>query len=184
MEEQFDVTDLVGKDVGRLTTKEVAHSDGSPHRVAAVFVFRNDNLFLPVHLGMNGQLDHNVGGHVFAGEDYKNAAVREMDEEIGLSAPLEIVKLDVLSDERFGDHQFIHLFGIFETKAPENWEFVANDEVNELIPMPLDQIVAQMNQDPDKFTRGFINTLEAYLEARHPNLRINKKELLSKRKGI
>jgi 8-oxo-dGTP pyrophosphatase MutT (NUDIX family) len=184
MEEQFDVTDLAGNDVGRLTTKEVAHKDGSPHRVAAVFVFQKGQLLLQVHLGMGGQLDHTVGGHVSAGEDYETAAKREMQEEIGLDAPLDVVKLDVLSDERFGEHQFIHLFGIFETQAPDNWSFLPNEEVNELIPMPIEKVVEEMNKNPDQFTRGFINTLEAYLEVKKSNLRINKQELLKNRKGV
>lgn len=184
MPEQFDVVDLNDQPVNRLTTKPVSHKDGSPHRVAAVFVFQKGQLLLQVHEGSNGQLDHTVGGHVSAGENYETAATREMEEEIGLNTSLKMIKTSVLSDERFEDFQVVHMFGIFEAQAPEDWVFVPNEEVKQLIPKPLEQIVEEMILAPDKFTRGFINTLEAYLEATNSDLRINKRELLKDRKGV
>lgn len=184
MIEQFDVVDLNGHNTGVLTTKPVSHKDGSPHRVAAVFVFQNGKLLLQVHQGSGGQLDHTVGGHVSAGEDYETAATREMEEEIGLKSSIKLIKTDVLSDERFGNFQVVHMFGIFEAQAPDDWIFVPNDEVKELVPMHIEQIITEMNRHPDKFTRGFINTLEAYLQVKNHPLRINKKELLSGRKGV
>ncbi len=182
--EQFDVVDLNDRPTGQLITKEAAHRTGAPHRVAAVFVFDdNRNLLLQVHEGHGGQLDHTVGGHVSSGEDYKTAAVREMKEEVGLEVSLEVVELHVMSDERFEGYNYFHFFGIFEAKADKNWQFVPHDEVKQLILMKLEAVVARMKKDPDKFTRGFINTLDAYLKAKKLPYAIDKRSLLKDRKG-
>jgi len=181
-DEKFDVVDLNDDPTGELTTKKVAHRDGVPHRVAAVFVFDNDNnLLLQVHEAHFGQLDHTVGGHVSAGEDYKTAAAREMKEEIGLDSPLKIVQLHVMSDERFPGFNYFHFFGIFETTANRDWSFVPNDEVKSLTPMRIEKIVKEMQNNPEKFTRGFINTLDAYLRVKKLPVKLDKTELLKDR---
>lgn len=39
-----------------------------------------------------------VGGHVSAGESYEEAALREMEEEIGINAPLELLSKETYPD--------------------------------------------------------------------------------------
>lgn len=182
--EKFDIVDLQDKPTGELITKVKAHETGAPHRVAAVFVFDDDdNLLMQVHKGMKGQLDHTVGGHVSAGEDYHTAAVREMYEEIGLKAQLKEVALSVKSDEQFEGGKHFHMFGIFEAKTVPGWQFKAHDEVDELIPKPIADIVKDMQANPDKFTRGFLNTMQAYLEAKELPHSIDARALLKGRPG-
>lgn len=182
-EEQFDIVDMNDRPTGHLTTKETAHRQGIPHRVAAVFVFdKNNNLLLQVHEGHGGQLDHTVGGHVASGEDYKTAAAREMKEEIGLEAPLETVELHVMSDERFPGFNYFHFFGIYEAITSDSWQFVPHEEVKQLTPVKLPEVVDDMKQNPDKYTRGFINTLDAYLKAKRLPYRLDKEVLLKGRK--
>ncbi|MDZ7785945.1 MAG: NUDIX domain-containing protein [Candidatus Saccharibacteria bacterium] len=161
--EYFDVVDENDRPNGEKTTKAEAHEHRIIHRCAAVFVFnQNGNLYVQEHLKHNNKLDHTVGGHVSAGEDYETAAYREMAEEIGLSG----VKLQEVATGYYSDEGvYIHMFGIFKCTAPKAWEFTPNDEVEVIYPMPVEKIVKQMQSHPEKFTGGFINTMKKYLGA-------------------
>lgn len=174
--EEIDIVTHDDKPTGQTTTIRLADDEGILHRVVAVFVFDQDNnLLLQVHEKSKGQLDHTVGGHVSAGETYEKAAYREMEEEIGLVAPLRVVKLGVFSDEQFlgAPDKILHSFGIYETNIKIGWRFKPTREVKTLIPMSIEEIVTKMNREPYKFTRGFINTLDAYLRAENLPLKVD-----------
>ena len=161
--EEFDLVDERDNVIG-VTTKEKAHTDGGIHRVAAVFVFAKDGrLYLQEHLKSNGALDHSVGGHVHRGESYDDAARREAEEELGITIPLTHVST-FYSDERFSKHNIRHIFGFYECVAPDTWTFMPNEEVKNIVPMELGDIVAMMNAEPQKFTGGFKKTLREYVK--------------------
>lgn len=140
------------------TDKPTAHRNKQLHRVAAVYVFNDrGELYVQVHKASGGLYDHSVGGHVSKGEDYATAANRETDEELGIKQPLTHLST-FYSDE--GIYQ--HMFGLFECMADQAWHFVPNDEVEEIIPMKLNNIRNLMKTNPEKFTGGFINTMRVY----------------------
>lgn len=171
--EYFDVVDKHDQPIGTKTTKAVAHAENILHRCVAIYVFdASGRLCVQSHL-KDGLLDHSVGGHVSAGEDYLVAARREGEEELGLyDQPLNEIALSVYSDENFNgvDGAFnmrpMHMFGIYECHPDAEWKFVPNDEVQEITPMDIADIVAQMNEQPGKFTPGFIRTMRKYLEVK------------------
>ncbi len=166
MDELVDAVDLNDQPTGKKLSIAEAHTTGAPHRVAAVFVFdRSKNLLLQAHELSKGLLDHTVGGHVASSENYQDAAMREMKEEIGMVAPLRLVKQGVISNEHATGRNVIHIFGVFETLAEIGWKFMPNTEVKNLVPMSLDKIFTAMNNDPNRFTLGFINTLNVYVLA-------------------
>lgn len=156
--ELFDLVDEQDNVIG-VTDKQTAHTTGQLHRVAAVYVFdRDGRLYVQVHKKGGGLLDHSVGGHIAQGESYEDGAKREAEEELGITQPLN--KIGVFySDE---NSQMQHMFGLFECIADDNWKFVPNDEVEEIIPMSLDDIRALMATNRERFTGGFINTLRMY----------------------
>ncbi len=158
---------------GRQVTKQVAHDEKIIHRCVAVYVFdAQGNLYVQVHKKSKGMLDHSVGGHVDGDETYLDAAYREMYEELGLDGvELHEIATKYLSNE----HRHIHMFGIFECQAHENWTFQPNEEVGEIFTKSLPDIVNDMNQSPDKYTGGFLNTMKKYLEVKNIDLdlRIN-----------
>lgn len=86
--EIFDVVDEADQVVGR-ETRGVVHARGLLHRAVHVFVHnkRGDlllqqrSMFKDAHPGV---WDSSVSGHLDAGEDYAAAAVRELDEEMGI----------------------------------------------------------------------------------------------------
>lgn len=169
MTEYVDVVNKNDHPTGEKIDRDVAHTKAVLHRVAVVFVFDGKGqLYIQKH--WSGLLDHTVGGHVSAGEDYFSAAKREAAEEINLEEPLKLVALGVYADETHNrtrsDRQIKHMFGIYECQPSTSWHFLANEEVTGIFPLPIDQIVKQMTNNPSKFTQGFIYTLAKYIEVK------------------
>ena len=158
--ELFDIVDRQDSVIGT-TDKKTAHSTGALHRVAAVFVFnKNGELYIQEH-SRDGKWDHSVGGHVSKGETYLEAAIREAKEELGIAQPLEELAT-ALSGEEYPDQQ--HLFGLYSCIADPNWEFISNDEVKVIFPLPVATIRQAMIDEPEeRFTRGFRITMAEYI---------------------
>lgn len=159
----LDEIDEHDRPTGRQITRQEAHDQKLLHRCVAIYVFdKSGRLYVQVHKKSGGLLDNSVGGHVDAGEDYLTAAKREGQEELGLYG----IQLQKLATSLYSDEgRYLHMFGLYECQ-PHDWEFTPNDEVAEIIPMTVTAVVAQMNQDPLRFTAGFIRTMRAYIELR------------------
>lgn len=90
MDELLEVVDENGKTID-IALRSVIH--GNPHllhKVVHVLVFNEKGELLLQKRSMNkdvapGKWDTSVGGHVPKGEDLVNAALREMEEELGIS---------------------------------------------------------------------------------------------------
>ena len=87
--EIFDVVDEEDRIVGEATRDQVHVDPSLIHRVVHVLVFNsNHDLFLQKRARTKdihpGKWDTSVGGHVDKGESYQDAAVREMEEELGI----------------------------------------------------------------------------------------------------
>jgi isopentenyldiphosphate isomerase len=152
--------DMHDRPTGRQVTKQEAHDNKLLHRCVAIYVFdEQGRLYVQVHKKSGGLLDNSVGGHVDAGEDYPTAAKREGEEELGLYG----VELHELATSMYSDEgRYLHMFGLYECR-PKDWKFVPNDEVEQIIPMTLEEVVEQMNADPMRFCAGFIQTMHTYI---------------------
>ena len=160
--ELFDLVDIQDNVIG-VTDKTTAHSTKQLHRVVAVYVFNKaGELYVQVHKSSGGLYDHSVGGHVSQGETYEAAAQREADEELGIKQ-----QLDALTTFYSDEGDYLHMFSLFECVANNNWNFEANDEVEEIIPMNLDDIRKRMISSPEKFTGGFKSTMEQYCKLKN-----------------
>ena len=92
-QEIIDIIDERNKVVGRCT-KEKIYLKKHLHRIVHVLIFNNkgelllqlrskNKSYLPEYWGTS------VGGHILSGESLKEAAVREMQEELGVKLKLE-----------------------------------------------------------------------------------------------
>lgn len=158
-----EIVDLVDENdiVVGSTDVETAHELKQFHRVAGVFVFDENGDLLMQKENKYGRYDTSVGGHVGAGESYEDAVRREMEEELSLTVPVQKVSVFLSPQARLN-----HWWGLYEGKAPQGWEFKETDEVKSLERMPLPEIVGLMNESPDKFTPGFINTMREYVRVK------------------
>ena len=88
-QEIFDVVDEEDRIIGEARRDQVHGNPSLIHRVVHVLVFNRDHeLYLQKRSRTKdvqpGKWDTSVGGHVDKGETYGEAAVREMEEELGI----------------------------------------------------------------------------------------------------
>ncbi len=89
-EELFDIVDETGQVIGQATRAE-CHGDPSlVHRVVHILVFNSAGEILLQKRSLDkdiqpGKWDTSVGGHLDVGEDYGQAVVRELEEELGVT---------------------------------------------------------------------------------------------------
>ncbi len=178
--ELFDEVDENDVPTGRKITKKQAHQEGCLHRCVAVFVFdEKGKLYVQEHKA-TGLFDHSVGGHVSAGEEYLPAAIREAEEELGLkNQKLTFIDKSVRSIEFYPASHIRHMFGIYSC-YPQNWQFKSNDEVETIYPDSLESIIMQMNDQGEKFTSGFINTMAKYVEKRQLPYKLDMQNIRAK----
>ena len=92
--EIFDIVDEYGLPTGETVERKTAHREGIRHRTAHVWVIRERAGRFEVLLqkrSMNkdsfpGRLDTSSAGHIPAGSDPVESALRELKEELGLDA--------------------------------------------------------------------------------------------------
>lgn len=87
-DEIFDVVNEQDEVIGQATRREV-HAKGLPHRAIHLFLFNSrGELFLQKRSWLKdahpGDWDSSAAGHLDAGESYESAAIRELEEELGL----------------------------------------------------------------------------------------------------
>jgi len=96
-EELFDVVDDQDR-VLRQAPRSQVHAEHWLHRASHIFVFNSRGELL-IHRRSASKDEcplkytSSASGHVSAGEDYGIAAVRELQEELGLQSPLEFLAI-------------------------------------------------------------------------------------------
>lgn len=95
--ELFDICDEYGEPTGQVTERSVAHALGIRHRTVYVWVVRrgrNGNWQILMQKRSEkktypGRYGSSSSGHVMAGDGYEESALRELEEELGISAQRE-----------------------------------------------------------------------------------------------
>jgi 16S rRNA (adenine1518-N6/adenine1519-N6)-dimethyltransferase len=110
--EQFAVVDENDVVIGALPRAEV-HGNNLPHRAVHIFIFNRAGEILlqkrsPWKDRHPGLWDSSAAGHVIAGEEFDQAAMRELEEELGIGTKLtRMIKLS--ASEETGQ-EFIWLY--------------------------------------------------------------------------
>lgn len=92
--EYFDIVDEYGEPTGETVSRETAHRDGILHRTAHVWIVRQTNNGYEILLQKRsmekdsypGMYDTSSAGHIPAGDDPLESALRELQEELGIDA--------------------------------------------------------------------------------------------------
>lgn len=92
--EYLDIVDEFGVPTGDIIDRETAHLEGIRHRTSHVWLVREKNGALQVLLqkrakdkdSFPGCYDISSAGHIPAGDDFKPSALRELKEELGVTA--------------------------------------------------------------------------------------------------
>ncbi|MDE2021791.1 MAG: NUDIX domain-containing protein [Patescibacteria group bacterium] len=146
--------------------RDIAHKDGTPHRIAVVYVTNPKGEIL-VQVRATGRLDHSSAGHVDLGEEYLDAAKRELSEELGMkNIELKFVGNGVSEEivPKMGEHR-VHMMQIFSCVG-EPGE-LQKEEVKGVYWADPKEVLAEMRQNPNdmKFSGGFRVSLPIFLAA-------------------
>jgi len=152
--EHFDVVDDENQVTGQASRHEV-HTQRLKHRAIHIFVFnRKGELFVQKRSRFKdahpGRWDSSAAGHLNAGQDYEEAAARELQEELGVEAPLELIA--EIPASRATGHEFVRLYKA-EHPGPFTWPR-AEIETGGFFPIPMlkEWIAAR----PGDFANGFL----------------------------
>lgn len=167
MEEQVVLVSENDEILG-LMDKMQAHENGILHRAFSVFLF-NDKGEMLLQKRASGkyhspdQWTNAVCSHPRFDETYLQGAKRRMKEELGVEAELTekfnfLYKADV--GQNLWEHELDHVFtGIY------NGDFLLNeDEVSEVRYISMQELDAEMKENPQQFTEWFKIILKEYKE--------------------
>ena len=165
MTELFETFDEAGRPTG-LAPRDRVHATGLWHRSAHVFLFDPDGaLYIQQRAAgkdlFPGRWDFSVGEHLQPGETYLAAALRGLQEELGVSgialAPLGTVRVYRFDMPTAGiaDHEFQQAFqgscaGPLDPDAAE---------VAAVRSIALLDLLAWITREPDAFTPWFLREL-------------------------
>lgn len=98
--EIFDIVDEYGKPTGETIERGLAHKEGVRHRTAHIWIAREVNGKWQVLLqkraqtkdSFPGRYDTSSAGHIQAGDEPLESAIRELQEELGIVASPEELK--------------------------------------------------------------------------------------------
>jgi len=122
MEEYFDILDEAGHKTGQSIPRSQAHREGQWHRSVHIWVVDEWERILlqqrSLHKDSNpGLWDISSAGHISAGQESREAAVREVNEELRLiiaSERLQFLFEDkdeaILNNGTFIDHEFHDIY--------------------------------------------------------------------------
>ncbi len=92
--EYFDIVDESGRTTGEIISRDLAHRDGIRHRTAHVWIIRPAGDKTEILLqkrsenkdSFPGLYDTSSAGHIPAGGEPLSSALRELEEELGITA--------------------------------------------------------------------------------------------------
>jgi isopentenyldiphosphate isomerase len=119
--EILEVVTMDDRVVGTATRSEI-HAKGLIHRAVHIFVFNESGEIYVQRRSENkdrhpSKLDSSAAGHVDPGESYTDAAIRELDEELGLREPVEEILGVTARSET--DNEHVKLFRVHTTSVPQ-----------------------------------------------------------------
>ena len=153
MKEFLDIVNEKGMPTGQIVERDIAHLKGIWHRTSHVWLVRKKNGAVQILLqkraatkSFPGCYDISSAGHIPAGEDFIPSALRELKEELGISAKAEeliccgdrtIIWDDAFFGKEYHDRQYTRVFVLW--KDLEETDFsLQKEEVDSVRWMDLD----------------------------------------------
>ena len=155
--EAFDVVDE-SDHVLRQASRDEVHAQGLMHRAVHVLVFtRKGDCLLQKRSMLKDRLpgvwDSSAAGHLDAGEDYLSAAVRELEEELGLHvepSQLEFLAKIPASPDTGMEH--VKLYALHDCEGKVHFPAA---EISAVLPLPAAVIDSWFERCPEDFAPSF-----------------------------
>ena len=165
--ELFDICDEQGNPTGDTVERSEAHAKGICHRTAHIWIAKQENGRYKVLLqkrAMNkdsfpGRYDTSSAGHIQAGDEPMESALRELKEELGIhaeSADLQFAGKFPISFARefhgkiFRDEEIAFVY-IYDHPVEIDHLTLQKEEVEEVQWFDLEETCQQCSQHRDKF---------------------------------
>jgi isopentenyldiphosphate isomerase len=163
-QETYDIVDESGRATGRATRGECHADPKLMHRAVHALVFdASGQLFLQKRALAKtiqpGRWDASVGGHVLAGETFRQALVRETEEELGFRPSAQ----EFLYEYVWRCARETELIQTFRIIAPPGVRITLNrDEIMDGRFWPLEEVRETIRRSPEIFTPNFIHELQRF----------------------
>ncbi len=165
--EYFDICDERGVPTGETVERSVAHRDGILHRTAHVWIVRMHDGRSQVLLQKRsaekdsypGMYDTSSAGHIPAGCEPRESALRELEEELGIRAGADELKFigyfrtqyeEEFHGEPFRDNEMINVFIYLEPVDIRDLK-LQESEVEEVRYFDIDEVYEEALRGSDRF---------------------------------
>ncbi len=173
MDEYIDIVDEHGNPTGKSELKSVIHKKGYYHHTAHIWFYTaNGDILLSQRSAKKTiyplMWDVSVDGHIDAGETPRQAAIRETEEEIGLTiSEFDLHKIGVFEcfqtyDSGIIDHEFHNTF-IAELNNPLSKLVLQEEEVESIKLVSFDAFEALI-KNIDTNNNHFVPSNKSYYE--------------------
>lgn len=155
--EILDVVDENGNPTGQTVERKKAHEEGIMHRTSHVWLLRKKQGKVQILLQKRSEIkesfpgcyDISSAGHIPAGMDFAESAIRELQEELGISVSNEdlvfcgdrtVIWDDSFYGRPFHDRQYSRVFILWWDMDEEEF-IVQKEEVDSVHWMDLDECI-------------------------------------------
>ena len=185
--ELFDVIDSKGNPAGQIVSREKAHAEGIPHRTAHIWIIRKKEGKVQILLqkrsqnkdSFPGKFDTSSAGHIQAGDEPLESALRELKEELGISAtpdqlhfagtfPISFAK--EFHGKMFRDEEIAFVY-IYQEPVNTAELVLQTEEVEEVQWFDLEEVYEQCGKRREIFCvpEGGLGVVRSYLKSIEKN---------------
>lgn len=161
MDELFDIVDENDQVVAQ-APRSIVHREQLQHRAVHILVFNSRNqLLLQLRSASKDEFPlcytSSASGHVGAGEAYAAAAVRELEEELGIAGvPEFLTKLPASTETA---HEFTAVYRLTTQQIPRPHP----DEIAALEWSTIPDLANRVRLEPERFSPPFRKIVDWYL---------------------
>ena len=185
--ELFDVIDSKGNPAGQIVSREKAHAEGIPHRTAHIWIIRKKEGRAQILLqkrsqnkdSFPGKFDTSSAGHIQAGDEPLESALRELREELGIHAvpedlqfagkfPISFAK--EFHGKMFRDEEIAFVY-IYQEPVNTAELVLQTEEVEEVQWFDLEEVYEQCGKRREIFCvpEGGLGVVRSYLKSIEKN---------------
>lgn len=173
MPEYLDIVDMTGAPTGKITDRETAHREGILHRTTHLWILRHRQNVTEVLLqkrsrdkdSFPGCYDISSAGHIPAGIDWISSALRELEEELGITNVTEdqlifcgqryIKHDDVFHGRPYRDRQISNIYCLWLDIEPEAMT-LQKSEVESVLWIPLTECITKVQSNDPMFKHAIV----------------------------
>jgi len=173
--EKFPIVNDRDEIISFTNDKKMLHCLNMSHRAIHIFVETYGGRFILQKKGKGteneGKWSSAVSGHVRIGEFYRGAAVREMEEELGLEIYSE--ELDYIGKLKASPetgYEFIELYIYLADNSELGQIKPSSEEIEELVICPLEDIKKDVVKDRGIYSVPFLMLFDMFLKSEYYRL--------------